>query len=347
MSEKQTAEELLDGWNWEEAVAPEEDNAEETPFPEPDDPGPETPDNPDPDEVEEQTDAPPEVEEPEEDEEDNPFLRTAKTLADQGLFDISEDDEIDDVYLVEKWDNSVREATESMFMQLRDSLDPHDYRVVKHILDGGSYSDFNTVTPSTSFDVESEQGQKAFLKYYYQEVKGNTAREADRLIKAIDEDELSEEATQAYKQYRRVEQAEVDRIAREKEQQALKQAEDQRKRTQTLLDKLEDIEEYKDISFSSRDRRKLNQYFTRKSVREGRNYITPFVRDMMNLARGTDPEKTLAVAKLLMSDFDLGDLKQKGGNEKVKEVEKKLQRKTPNPKNASNKEPNRAIWESF
>lgn len=346
MSEKQTAEELLDDWNWEEAVGVEEPQEEEIPFPEPDDDGPQTPDNPDPEEVE--TEEPPATEpEDEPEEEDSPFFRTAKTLAEQGLFDISEDDEIDDVYLVEKWDNSVREATESMFMQLRDSLDPHDYRVVKHILDGGSYSDFSSVTPSSSFDVQSEQGQKAFLKYYYQEVKGNTAREADRLINAIDEDELSDEAIQAYKQYRKVEQAEVDRIAREKERQAQQQAEAQRQRTQTLLDKLEDIKEYKDISFSSRDRRKLNQYFTRKSVRDGRNYITPFVRDMMNLARGTDPEKTLAIAKLLMSDFDLGDLKQKGGNEKVKEVEKKLQRKTPNPKNASNKEPNKAIWESF
>lgn len=340
MSEKQTAEELLDGFNWDEVVTVEEPESETPPFPEED-----------PEDIPEEETFPKEPQEPEEDpidpEEESPFYLTAKTLAEQGLFDINEGEEIDDVYLVEKWDQSVREATEDLFVQLRDSLDPQDYRVVKHILDGGSYSDFSSVTPSSSFDLNSDQGQKAFLKYYYQEVKGNSAKEAERLIRAIDEDELEGEATQAYKQYRRVEQAEVERIAVEKERIAAEQAKAQRQRTQTLLDKLESIEEYKDIPFSSRDKRLLNQYFTRKSVRDGKNYITPFVKDLMDIARATDPEKTLAVAKILKSNFDLSELKTKGGNEKVKEVKEKLQRKTPAPRNKGNKEPNTAIWESF
>jgi len=275
-----------------------------------------------------------------------------QTLHDLGVIDLKEDDVLDDITLQDKIEEKINQGVMDQFNNMANSLSDESYKLVDHLLNGGDWRDFAGVLDrpsSKAFSVDNEDSQKDFLKYYYMEVEGKSEKRAEREISFLEDDEtLEDEAKDLYQKLQKAEEELVKQESTKKAQEKKKKLEAAQKRERSIRQGLKSLEEYQDLSFSTRDKRLIERDILKKTElnEETGKYetkLTAMLRDAFS-----DANKLAALDYVLRNDFKLDIVKKKGATEEISKTEKTLQRKTP-PKTKKSKSPKTQtpLWEQL
>lgn len=266
-------------------------------------------------------------------EEYEPHQVAAKVLHNLGIIDLQDDDQVDDLVIQEKLEQTVQQRVMDQFNEMANSLDEDSYKLVDYLLKGGSWRDFQSLrqeSASTQFKMGTEKERKDFLEYYYTQIEGKSAARARREIEFLDDEGLLEEESDEL--YTKLQQAESELVQQEIEQRKKQQAENLKtaqQREQLVIKHLKESGGYNDIALSTRDKKLVERDILKKTEynKDTKKYETKLTQMLRETF--SDPQKLIALDYVLRNDFKLDIVKKKGATEVISRTEKDLQRKTP------------------
>lgn len=269
-------------------------------------------------------------------EEGDKFFKTlALEMKEKNIFtslEINEDDEIDEDKFFELQEQEIQARVDETFTGIFEEFnnDPDATAFLKHKRAGGSTFDFfntygNANTLPDDLDLTQPANQKKVLEYYYLNIERVDEEDLEEKLEFVTEKGKTEVyAKKYYKDINDKDRADKIALATAQESQietTKKNAETLRVDLQKVLDTGEGVGAFK---FTSEEKKTLLPYITKPSVKIGPNkFITPFQAKLGEVMK--DKKKLLTLAKILMPDFDLPDLKKSVTTTVAKEVKSKLQ----------------------
>lgn len=282
----------------------------------------------------------------EDEEEDSPApsknLSSYKHLFDEGILELDEDEElpdtIDEKYITSKMEASIEKKFEESIGDLPEEVK----NIIKYVHNGGDYRDFiNNLNESSSIsediDLDDEKNQEKVMRVLLQE-DGQDEEEIDTQIEFLkDTGKLSSISQKKFDRWKGNKEKESQKLIEQQKQQKALAKENQLQFKKSISNLLMETEEIKGLSVSQKEIKELPNYISNTSVKlqDGRQ-ITPFYRDLFESLK--DPEKLVALAKLVRNDFDFGDIKKGIVTKQTQKLKEDLQRQSNNkPKRSSQK----------
>lgn len=302
-------------------------------------------DNADVEEVEEETE---ETDKETSEKSSSTLKESLKYLVEQGVVELGEGEDlpedIDNDYLMDTIDKTVDKKLEESIKSLPEELK----NIIKYVHNGGDYRDLlDTLAESSEIDedidITDEKNQEKVLK-----VLMSQDGEDDEIIEAQIEflKESGKLASIAEKKFNKWKEERAEEMKEQVEVQAKrKQAarESQLKFKKDLSTLVTENQEIKGLSISKKEAGELPSYISDTSVKlqDGRQ-ISPFYKDLFEALK--DGEKTVALAKILKSDFDFSDLKKTIVTKSTKELKNNIERQEKkSPKERSSQTKKRLI----
>lgn len=277
----------------------------------------------------------PEEEEEEEDTEVSPTKAAAEFLVQAGL--LSEDpgdvdaDTLRD--LIEQEQAAIIDETvEATFEDWQKSLPPDVFNLVKHTFNGGDPNEFikgMTEYPLSIFDIESEQGQADFLRFYYTTVEKETKEDAQESIDAlIDSSRLEKTAQKLYKKLAADRDKKLADLADQQVKARQAQEAQSRAQREKLATAVASVKEVAGYKIPKGEAVVLARFASQPVVEGGKQYASGLIAGIAKALE--NPEHLALLSKLVKGGFDTGFLTASTERKVVKKVQKKLN-ESPSP----------------
>jgi hypothetical protein len=115
---------------------------------------------------------------------------------------------------------------------------------------------------------------------------------------------------------------------------------------ETLKNTIETTGAIKDWNITQKDKKELHGYMTKPAVKVGPNqFLTQFQNDLQGVFK--DKEKMILLAKIISSDFDATDLKEKAKTEVIRETRQKINNQKANPSISTKGSRNKGLADYF
>jgi len=283
-----------------------------------------------------------EVEEEEEDE-TNQYLDLFSKGKEKGLFsvDLEEDEVLDEDKFFELQDKEVEARVEETFQGFFEELDDDAAAFLKFKKEGGDTKDFfstyKEISEMPKGDIDDEVYQEKLSRYYLKTQDNLDPDDVDdRLQWLKDSGKLGKYAENYKEKLSKKEEANKARLLKEAAEQEKARKAQQREFEESVKEMVSSLEKAVSLPLTSKDKKELVPFITKHTVKVGKNqYITPMQEKLGKALK--DPEKMLALAKLLNNGFDISDVVAKKSTEETRKVKKNLQNNKNITKKSSGK----------
>ena len=264
---------------------------------------------------------------------------SVKHLIEEGILDLDEDEElpedVDSNYLYSKIEKSIEKKFEDSVAGLPDDVK----NLIKFVHNGGSMKDFvssisDSFELSEDIDLDDEDNQEKVMRHLLKE-DGEDNELIEAQIEFLkDSGKLSSITQRKFNRWKAEKKEETDNLLAQQRQQKTLARENQIKFKKDIGDLLSESQEIKGLSVSQKEIQELPSYISDTSVKlqDGRQ-ITPFYRDLFESLK--EPEKLIALAKLVKSDFDFSDIKKGIVTKQTRKLKEDLQRQNKSPEKRS------------
>lgn len=289
------------------------------------------------------------------------FSTLAQEMKEKGVFqsvEIEKDKEYTEEEFFELHDKEIEARVEETFEAFFEGLDQDAIDFLKHKKAGGNTADFfatySTGLDIEKFDEENPEHVKASLNYYL------------RTVEKIDDEELQDrltfikdsgkEKTYAKKYYKLIKDAE------EEQREALKEATakadaakvEKAKQFQTEFSQvLEKTDAVGDFSISKAEKKELENYINKQTVKVGKNKFIPQLHidlaKILKAEKEEDKKNLILLSKLVKNNFDVKDLITKTTTEVARKAKSKLMdvKKGIKPNSSGNYQGKKSLTDYF
>ena len=284
--------------------------------------------------------------------EDNEFATFAKMLAEKELLDIDEEEfEASEEGLLDAFSSTIENRVKEEIDLFQKTLPDEGKELLKHLMNGGSVSDFQEVysTPDVSNinikGEENERNQVAVLREFLR-LRGDSSEEIEETVNDYgDLGKLEKQALKAQQRLTQYYESQKTQLQAKREQE--KELKEQRKTEviTNIQDTISKQDEIKGFPLGRKVKKELLSYMTETNVKvdgpNGPQYVTGFQSDEMKSSQNVDD--FILRAYLRMTDFNLEGVKKKSNTDLSSKLRNQLQnsksRTATQAKFGSNKKP--------
>lgn len=228
----------------------------------------------------------------------------------------------------EDLESSFEDAVDARVSEVLEELPQEARNLMKFVVAGGDISDFigqtgTTGNTLTSLDPENEAHQ-AQIVLQSQLDRGESQEDAEAYVDFLKEGgKLEAMARSRHKAAVKAEAENKQKIVAQQEEARKAAREEHKKFKRSLQDNFKNVA---DVKITSRERPKLIAQITEytEKGKDGQP-MTPFYNKLSEIIAAGD-EKTLTLAKLVMGDMDLSDVKSVGKTEQTKKTRENIRR---------------------
>lgn len=232
-----------------------------------------------------------------------------------------------------------------------EDLDEDAKAFIKFKREGGNTSDFletySKVSEVPSGDITDESYQDEIIRYNLK-LEGWDKDEIEDRIEYLTENKRKEKIAKKYdEKIKATQEAEKANLLRQAEENRRIQKENEENFKNSVKDILTSSKEIGGFAIKDNDKTELFNFLTKKTQKiSDKKSITPFQKKLAEVFQ--DTEKTVLLAKLLQSDFDMKDLKRQVITKKTKEIKSNLeQRRNLRPYNSGSSLAGNSLAELF
>ena len=260
------------------------------------------------------------------------IVSTFKLLKEKGILDFDDDEEIDEDSAKDLIEDGFDRAVDNKVGEILGELDDTRKGIIKFIANGGDLSQLSSVVGNkdiSAFDISKESDQVRLVKKYLTESDFGDADEIEAQVQFLkDRGTLEKQAKKFYEKEeaktKKQEQALLEQQQQAKEEAKIKAREFKKK----LVNTIEENPEINDFTFSRKDK-DLPDYINDATIKlENGKTMSPFYKDLYGVMQ--DPKKLVLLAKIVRSDFDFSNIKNKVVTTTTKKIKDNVER-TKNP----------------
>ena len=267
-------------------------------------------------------------------EEDNEFSVFAKMLNENELLDLPEDFEASEEGLMDAFAGTIESRVKEEIELFQRALPQEGKDLLRHLMQGGSVSDFTNVYSApdvTKVNLEGQKNisnQRAVLQEFLR-LRGDSSEDIQETLQDYEDlGKLEQQSKKAQQKLSAYYDAQKKQLAQKQEQE---QAEKLQKRQEVLNDiqkTITDSPEIKGFPMSRKVKKDLISYMTDNTVKidtpNGPQYVTQFQADEMEAGKNVDD--FILRAYLRMTDFSLDGVKKKTTTDLSSKLKDQLQR---------------------
>lgn len=253
-----------------------------------------------------------------------------KSLKEKGVISVELEDEteFDEETFAQVIEQEIEAGLDETIKAFMDELDDDAKAFLKFKKEGGDTKQFfklyNEISQIPTPTIGDSKSEERFLKYYYKSYEDMDDEDIEDKIEFLKETGKLSKYAQKYHENVEEEIQNNREEAVKKQQYYQQQQEEQRrlyvKELKTIIDEKDSISDW---SLTQKDKKVLHGYMTKGTVKVSDNqYLTQFQHDLQQVFK--DKEKTILLAKLISSNFDITDIKEKAKTELVRETKNKL-----------------------
>jgi len=294
------------------------------------------------------------------DEEENDFKPISsewssiyKELKTRGIINIDVEDEsnIDANRFIEIQEEEIEARLDETIQAFMQELDEDGKAFLKFKKEGGNTKDFfkiySEISEVPTPEYGDEKSQEKFLRYYYSNYEELDDDDVDDKIDWLKESgKLSKYAQKFHEQIEEDNEKTKQETIEKQKRFAIQQEEQKKQLVKELKATIDSSSEIKNWTLTQRDKRELHGYMTKPAVKIGNNqFLTQFQNDLQNAFK--DKSKMILLAKILSSDFDVTDIKEKAKTEVIKETRQKINNQKLNPVTSTKGSRNKGLADFF
>lgn len=276
-----------------------------------------------------------------------------KELKSKGVISIDVEDEssIDAERFIEIQEEEIEARLDETIQAFMNQLDEDGKAFLRFKKEGGDTKDFFKVYAEISEvpvpEYDNEKSQEKFLRYYYSNYEELDDDDIDDKIDWLKESGKLSKYAQKFHEQIEEEGEKAKQEALEKQKRLSYQQEEQRKQLiKDLKQTIDSSSEIKSWAITQKDKKELHGYMTKPAVKVGENqYLTQFQNDLQNAFK--DKSKMILLAKIISSDFDVTDIKEKAKTEVIKETRQKINNQKLNPVTSTKGSRNKGLADFF
>lgn len=278
-----------------------------------------------------------------------------KDLRETGVFkhiELEEDEDLTIERFLEIQEEEYEQEIESRLEKfVSETLNEDARAMIKFIRDGGSTKEFfETYKEATGIpegDLEDESYQDSIIRHQLEQEGWDNDEITDR-IEFLTESGRKAKVAAKYEEKVQEDREQAKKDLVKKQEQAKKQAklqeEEYKESVQEALDSASNI---KGITISDKDKPKLFEFLTKKNFKTptGQN-ITGFQKNLAEVFK--DKEKTVLLAKLLESDFDMSSIEKATTTKQTRKIKSNIEtRKSLRPEGSGSSSSGRSLADFF
>lgn len=276
-----------------------------------------------------------------------------KELKSRGVISIDVEDEsqIDAEKFIELQEEEIEARLDETIQAFMDQLDEDGKAFLKFKKEGGNTQDFfkiySEISEVPTPDYDDEKSQEKFLRYYYSNYEDLDDDDIDDKIDWLKESgKLYKYAQKFHEQIEEEgEKAKQETVEKQKRL-AIHQEEQRKQLIKDLKQTIDTSSEIKSWTLTQRDKKELHGYMTKPAVKIGNNqFLTQFQNDLQNAFK--DKSRMILLAKILASDFDVSDIKERAKTEVIKETRQKINNQKLNPVTSTKGSRNKGLADFF
>lgn len=275
-----------------------------------------------------------------------------KELKSKGVISIEVDDEeIDADRFVEIQEEEIEARLDETIQAFMSELDDDAKAFLKFKREGGDTKQFFDIYSKLSEipvpSVDDERSQERFLEYYYSNYEDLDIDDVDDKIQWLKETgKLGKYAEKIYDQLQDDEEQMKAEVLERQKRVAAQQEEQRKQLVKDLKHTIDTTGAIKDWNITQKDKKELHGYMTKPAVKVGPNqFLTQFQNDLQGVFK--DKEKMILLAKIISSDFDATDLKEKAKTEVIRETRQKINNQKANPSISTKGSRNKGLADYF
>jgi hypothetical protein len=276
-----------------------------------------------------------------------------KELKTKGVLSIDVDDseEIDYNKFVEIQEEEIETRLDEAIQDFMNELDDDAKAFLKFKREGGSTSEFfqmyqelSEVPEPITGDIKS---QERFLEYYYKNYEDLDDDDIEDKIEWLKESgKLSKYAAKFHEQIKEGYEEQKEKLVEVQKQNALRQEEQKKVLIKDLKNLIDSNSSIKDWTLTQKDKKELHGYMTKPAIKlQNSQYLTQFQNDLQEVFK--NKEKMILLAKLISSDFDITDVKEKAKTEVIKDARNKINNQKSNIINSTKGSRNKGLADYF
>jgi hypothetical protein len=276
-----------------------------------------------------------------------------KELKSKGVISIDVDDEteIDADRFIEIQEEEIEARLDETIQAFMSELDDDAKTFLKFKREGGDTKQFFEIYSKLSEipvpSVDDERSQEKFLEYYYSNYEDLDIDDVDDKIQWLKETgKLGKYAEKIYDQLQEDEEKMKAEVLERQKRVAAQQEEQRKQLVRDLKNTIDTANAIKDWTITQKDKKELHGYMTKPAVKTGPNqFLTQFQNDLQGVFK--DKEKMILLAKIISSDFDVTDLKEKAKTEVIRETRQKINNQKGNPVQSTKGSRNKGLADYF
>lgn len=276
-----------------------------------------------------------------------------KELKTRGIIniDVEDESEIDADRFIELQEEEIEARLDETIQAFMDELDDDGKAFLKFKKEGGNTKDFfkiySEISEVPTPDYNDEKSQEKFLRYYYSNYEDLDDDDVDDKIDWLKESgKLSKYAQKFHEQIEEDNERRKEETVEKQKRFAIQQEEQKKQLVKDLKQTIDSSNEIKNWTLTQKDKKELHGYMTKPAVKIGNNqFLTQFQNDLQNAFK--DKSKMILLAKILSSDFDVTDIKEKAKTEVIKETRQKINNQKLNPVTSTKGSRNKGLADFF
>ena len=276
-----------------------------------------------------------------------------KELKSRGIISIDVEDEssIDADRFIELQEEEIEARLDETIQAFMEELDEDGKAFLKFKKEGGNTQDFfkiySEISEVPTPEYNNEKSQEKFLRYYYSNYEDLDDDDIDDKIDWLKESgKLSKYAQKLHEQIEEDNEKTKQETVEKQKRLAIHQEEQRKQLVKDLKQTIDSSSEIKSWSITQRDKKELHGYMTKPAVKVGNNqFLTQFQNDLQTAFK--DKSKMILLAKILSSDFDVSDIKEKAKTEVIKETRQKINNQKLNPVTSTKGSRNKGLADFF
>lgn len=276
-----------------------------------------------------------------------------KELKSKGVItvDVDNEEEIDADKFIEIQEEEIEARLDETIQAFMEELDDDGKTFLKFKREGGDTKKFFEIYSKLSEipvpSYNDEASQEKFLEYYYSNYEDLENDDIQDKIDWLKETgKLSKYAEKFYDQLQEDEEKMKAEVLERQKKMTFQQEEQRKQLVKDLKNIIDNTTTIKDWNITPKDKKDLHGYMTRPSVKVGNNqFLTQFQNDLQGIFK--DKEKMILLAKIISSDFDATDLKEKAKTEVIRETRQKINNQKMNPSISTKGSRNKGLADYF
>lgn len=243
--------------------------------------------------------------------------------------ELEEGEELDSDKFFELQQKEYEEEVKARLQQFSEELDDDAKAFLKFKSKGGSTEEFFKVysdsTGIPSGDIEDEDYQDAVIRYRLQEEGWDKEEIEDRLSYLTDKGNKKSFASKYDEKNKKLIEKQKEEVLKSQQELEKAQKEQEIAFKNSMKTTLDSTDKIGDFNIRKEKKDTILNFMTRKSYKvEGSNKsITAFQKKLGDVLN--DPEKTILLASLLESDFDVSDINKKARTQQTQKIKSKME----------------------